>query len=458
MQRLSAPQRRFLARLFPGDGHSFDPAVCAVHGTDASGLAGPVLAVVRPGETAQLAKLMRWCQEENVCVYPRARATGLVGGCVPTRPGVVVSFSFMDRIKEISAPDFLAVAEPGCPTGRLQAEAGACGLFYAPDPASAAYSTLGGNVMTNAGGMRALKYGVTRDHVLGLEVVLPGGEVVRPGARTRKNVVGLDLVSLLVGSGGVLGLVTEVTVNLLPAPAAHATVLAGFATPRIAVASAEAMFSAGLRPAACEIMARGVLAVLEESGEASWPEGTGCVLLMRLDASSEADLAAQVEGIGRAVREASLCLETGRGEAGEELWRARRTLNQASYRVARGKASADVTVPRGRVAEALEAVEELGAESGLPILAFGHLGDGNLHVNVMFDPADSEAAAMAAQVQNRVFSLSLSLGGVLSGEHGVGLLRSGLAGEQLGPAEQSLMLKVKDLFDPTGILNPGRLY
>jgi glycolate oxidase len=332
------------------------------------------------------------------------------------------------------------------------------GLFYPPDPASVRISTIGGNAATCAGGMRALKYGVTREYVLGLTAVLPGGRVITPGGRTHKDVVGLDLVRLMVGSAGTLGIFTELTLKLLPKPTASASVLAGFAGTADAMAAAGAVFRAGLLPAALEFMDRMALAAAARIDRSHWDEGAGvrAALLLRLD-GSEACVDADLDALAAVLDHAgAVDVRTGRGADEDPLWDARRTISQAAYRLRPGKSAEDVAVPRGSVARAVEGFHAIGEELGLPVLCFGHLGDGNIHVNLLYDPDDEAERRALKKARDKVFRLALSLGGTISGEHGTGLTKGALLARQLGEDQLEIIRGIKRVFDPDGILNPGK--
>jgi len=456
--------RQFLAELFPGTDCLTTPEEMLVFESDASRLAGVPLAVVRPRNEEQIAELLRWAHTERMPLYPRARATNVVGLCVPDRPGVVVSTLCMDRILEIHADDFVAVVQPGVVTGDLQKQVEAQGLFYPPDPASLGISTIGGNVATCAGGMRAVKYGVTREWVLGCRVVLPGGKAIVCGGRNHKNVVGLDLTRLMVGSEGTLGIMTDITLKLMPLPEATASLMAGFSSLEQAMEAVRRVFRAGLLPAALEFMGQEVLHCLAELGAVPWPQdGTvQAVLLFRLD-GSRAALAADLQRLRAALDDTAQSrpawLEQGLGAQEEEpLWEIRRLINPASFRVAPNKISDDVTVPRGSLLPALTGIRAISGHCGLTILTFGHVGDGNIHVNIMHDAARGDEKQRAGQAKLAVMELILSLGGTLSGEHGIGLTKAPYVHRQLGEEERRLMRDIKSAFDPHGILNPGKAF
>jgi FAD/FMN-containing dehydrogenase len=310
--------------------------------------------------------------------------------------------------------------------------------------------------------MRALKYGVTRDHVLGLEAVLPGGEVIRAGSRCHKDVCGLDLTRLLVGSEGSLAVITEAVLKLLPLPEASASLLAGFGDLERALAGAGAVFRAGLLPSALEFMDSGVLGALEKAraksgGEVPWPKATGACLLFKLD-GSRAAVGAEIERLREALADsAPTFVKLGTDQEGEEaLWDLRRMISPAMHLVAPNKSNDDVAVPRGRVAEAVARYKAIGRERGVGVYCFGHLGDGNIHVDIMYDESDPAQAEAAPQAKKEILRASVEMGGTLTGEHGVGQVKTPYLGMQLGPAERGLMARVKAAFDPSGILNPGK--
>lgn len=453
-EKLKPAHRRFLEHTFPKGDCLTAPEELVPFASDASRLRATPLAVVRPTCLEQCVELLAWAQREDMPVYPRASATNVAGACVPHPPGVVVSTLKQNRILDIDGSDFVAEVQPGVVTAELQAQAAAKRLFYPPDPASVRTSTIGGNVATCAGGMRALKYGVTRDYVLGMEAVLPGGRVIRPGGRCHKNVVGLDLVRLLVGSEGTLALMTRITLKLLPLPEATGSLLLGFASLEAALEAARLTFEAGILPTAMEFMATEVLTALKNVAQVPWPDKTRAALLLKLDGAADT-LPPAMERLRNVTSPPGPIFEaSGMGEEEERLWELRRLINPASYTLAPDKSSDDVTVPRGRVAPAIEGIRAIGKRHGLIILTFGHLGDGNIHVNIMYDQRTRHEAAMRAKKE--VLRLVLSLGGSLSGEHGVGLTKAPYIHEQLSNIERGLMRQIKAAFDPTGIMNPGK--
>ncbi|MBU4476261.1 MAG: FAD-binding protein [Proteobacteria bacterium] len=456
---LTAAHAAFLRDLFPGDGCVLSPEGLAAFSTDASRERAMPWAVVRPQGRAQVVELLRWADAERMPVYGRARGTGRVGGAVPSLGGVVVSMLRMAGEPVVDADDFVAVVQPGVITADLQAACAAKGLFYPPDPASVRFSTIGGNVATCAGGLRAVKYGVTRDWVLGIEAVLPGGRVLRAGGRSHKDVVGLDLTRLFVGSNGRLGLMTEIIVKLIPLPETSASALVGFADLASSLAGAGAVFRAGVLPSACEFMDQGTLeAVRMGPGGDCIPlaQGARAALLFKLDDTGPGVAAEMDRLIAALAPLGPVSVEVGRGEAEEAVWAVRRSVSPATFRIAPDKLAEDIAVPRGRVAEAVERARRIGQAHGLTVLCFGHLGDGNIHVNIMHDRSQPGVADAAHRAADEIFRLAVELGGTISGEHGTGLTKASFADEQLGRDAVELMRGVRRVFDPHEIMNPGK--
>ncbi|BDQ33841.1 FAD-binding oxidoreductase [Pseudodesulfovibrio portus] len=455
-QALTKAHEAFLTDLFPGDGCLLTPEAMNVFATDAGRERAMPLAVVRPENRGQVAELLRWADAERMPVVPRARATNQVGAVVPIHGGVVVSLLRMNTIIDIDGQDFAAVLQPGVVTADLQAACAKQRLFYPPDPASVKTSTVGGNIATCAGGLRAVKYGVTRDWVLGLEAVLPGGRILTMGGRAHKDVVGLDLKRLFVGSAGKLGLITEVTVKLVPLPEASASVLVGFRDLATCMDGARAVFRAGLLPSACEFMDGTVLDVVRMGNDIPVAQKAKGALLFKVDGTSEG-VDAEVRRLTQALDAVRpLSVEVGVDEAEEAIWDVRRSISPGSYRLRPDKVSEDIAVPRSKVGELVETIHRTGDEYGLPVLCYGHLGDGNIHANIMFDGAAEGERATAHTIKDELFRLALRLGGTISGEHGTGLAKASFVPEQLSADELRIMADIKKVFDPNDIMNPGK--
>lgn len=392
-------------------------------------------------------------------LIPRGAGSGFSGGSLPVRGGLVLSTERMDRILEIDEENLVAVVEPGVVTATLKEEARRRGLFYPPDPASMRFSTIGGNLAECAGGMCAVKYGVTRDYVLGLEAVLGTGEVLRTGVRTAKGVVGYDLTRLLVGSEGTLGIVTRAVLRLIPLPEGTATLLAFFGTPVAASRAVGGIFRSRLLPSALELMDRTALECVREGGGLSVPDGAGCALLAEVD-GPRASLADQADRVRREfLRHGASEVRQAEDFAGREaLWALRRAISPSLRKVAPVKINEDIVVPRSALPEMYAFLEELGARERLRIVNFGHAGDGNIHVNLMIAGTDDGERRRAERAVDEIFRKTLALGGTISGEHGVGISKAPWLGLEAGPMGVEAMRRIKRAFDPNGILNPGKIF
>jgi len=452
---LTDRQRQTLARIFGEDGIIFDPAAMRVYSSDASNIKGEVFAVVRPTATSQVQECMRWADAERVAVHPRGRGTSLSGGCVPTVPGIVMSMLGMDRILDISPTDFVAEVEPGVNTAVFQATVEKMGLMFPPDPASSKATTLGGNVCTCAGGLRAVKYGVTRDYVLGCEVVLPGGKLMKFGSRTQKDVIGLDMTRFVVGSEGTLGIVTKLILKLIPKPESSASVLVGYASLDEALSSMSNVFAAGILPAAVEFMNETVLDILTKTGECPWPNKVKSLLLFQIDGNHET-IGLENARLARQLGDALWKME-GIGKAEEDvLWAYRRRVSAASYVLGPDRIGGDMAVPRGKLLAAVRRFEEIAAKNGKRLIGFGHAGDGNIHANLHYDASDPDDTERTIKTHHELDEAVIAFGGTISGEHGAGCLKN--PGLQLGRDEHELMRRIRKLFDPREILNPNKGY
>ncbi len=438
-----------------------DDASRAEYGADALKRGTPADVVVMPADTAQVSAVARICTDARVPLVPRGAGTGYSGGAVPLHGGVVLSLERLNRIIEIDEANLLAVVEPGVITGDIQDAVEAVGLFYPPDPASLRRSSIGGNVAECAGGPRAFKYGVTRQYVLGLDAVLMNGDVIHTGGRVVKNVVGYDLTQLLVGSEGTLAIITRIILRLIPLPPATATLRATFTSIRDAVGAVGGLVRARVVPATMEIIDRATLeAVAASIGErALAPEGTGAVLILEVDGLPE-QVEAEAQRVEAACREsgATEVLRAESVEAREALWRVRRGISHALMVVATLKINNDIVVPKGRVPELFDLVEALKAKYRLPIPSFGHVGDGNIHVNIMVPAEDPAAVASAREAEAELFRGVVALDGAISGEHGIGFTKAPYLGLNLDPATIAMMRRVKDEFDPLRLLNPVKIF
>ena len=450
---LAQEHKRFLRDLF-GEEVAFDPAALKVYSSDASLIQGEVLAMVRPQTTAQVQTFMRWADDNLIVVHPRGRGTSLSGGCTPTLPGIVVSMLGMDAILDISNTDFAAEVEPGVCTATFQEECARRGLFYPPDPASAKATSLGGNVSTCAGGLRAVKYGVTRDYVLGCELVTPGGGLLKLGGRSHKDVIGLDLLRLVVGSEGTLGLLTKLILKLLPKPEASASLLVGYPSLDAALSSMGKVFAAGILPCAVEFMNETVLEILRLTGDCPWPDTVKSLLLFQVDGGADT-VPLDIARLGMRLDDA-VWRQQGVGPEEEALWAFRRRVSAASYVLGPDRIGGDMAVPRGKILQAVRRFEAIAAQNGKRLIGFGHAGDGNIHANLHYDAADPDDKERTLSTHHELDEAVLEFGGSLSGEHGGGCLKD--VGRQLGETEHALMRAVRKVFDPKGILNPAKGY
>jgi glycolate oxidase len=411
-------------------------------------------AVAMPRSTAQVQHLVKFCSQRNIPITPRGAGRGYVGGCVPVKGGVVLSLHRMNRIKEISVADSVAVVQPGVITGELQQATRKVGLYYPPDPASLKESSIGGNIATNAGGPRCLKYGVTGAYVLGLEVVLMNGDIVRTGGRTHKNKVGFKLHDMFIGSEGMLGIITEATLRLIPAPPSRAGLVATFKNAKAAASVVTAVQKAGLIPCALEVADAFTLQAAREFNPTT-PQGNAFILA-ELDGQT-ASVKSELKLLKQLVRKFKpLSLRTATTDAAvEELWDMRRDFSYGLRATGLTKLNEDVTVPRGKLLDLFSFAADLQQETGLVLACFGHAGDGNIHVNIMVPPDQANSPAAHAAL-DRLFSRVISWQGAITGEHGVGLAKKPWWNQAVSPELHRLHKTIKHALDPDDLLNPGK--
>jgi glycolate oxidase len=417
--------------------------------------------VVRPGTTAEIAAVLRLANEEGIPVTPRGGGTGLSGGALAVRGGIVLSLERLNRILEIDQENFFVVCQPGVITEMLHGAVEAVGLFYPPDPASKGSCTIGGNLAECAGGPRALKYGVTKDYVYGIEAVLPTGEIARFGGKLLKNVTGYNMTQLLIGSEGTLGIITEVTLKLLPLPKHRKTLLAPFGTVRDAARTVALVFQAGVIPSACEFMERAALAAVEEMRGEKIPFSEAAAhLLIEVDGNFPDALDRDIDVIA-GVCEANGALDILLADTParqKELWATRRAMGEAVKKRSVYKEE-DTVVPRYRLPELLEGVHEIVDRHGIAAVCYGHAGDGNIHVNLLKEGLDDETwEKRLPDAIREIFRHTVALGGSLSGEHGIGWVQREYMPIAFTHQEIESMRRVKHALDPKGILNPDKIF
>jgi glycolate oxidase len=435
------------------------PEVLVCYAFDATNIRHLPAAVVYPDRREDVEVVMRLCAAEGVVAIPRGAGTGFAGGTVPIHGGVIVSTERMNRTISIDPERRQAVVQPGVVNADLQREAARVGLMFPPDPSSLEACTLGGNVAQDAGGPRALKYGVTRDYVLALEAVLYGGGVIASEAGVSFPGEWDPARPLLTGNEGTLAMVTKITLRLLRRPARFATALAFFVTTREAAAAVTLIFEKGVLPAAVELVDAETMACVASFIKIEMPPSVGCSLLVETD-GKECEAMETMEVVEAALREAG-SVEIRVAQSDEErdsLWRMRRAVSPSLARIAPWKINEDVCVPRSGLPRLVDAVTALGKKYGIRVPTFGHAGDGNLHVNVMFDPRKGDEARRAEMVVEGLFEATLELGGTISGEHGIGLTKLKFLPGQLGRDATDLETRIKQSFDPHGLLNPGKVF
>ncbi len=439
------------------DGWCTDIDTCRLYGSDSSKRGAPADGVAFPANRDQIQALVRLCREYRVAIIARGTGTSSTGAVIPYSGGVVVSFERMQRIVAIHADDRYAVVEPGVINADLQAALAPHGLFWPPDPASAAQSTIGGNLACNAGGPHAVKYGTCRDNILGLTAVTGRGELITVGSATTKDATGYDITHLLVGSEGTLALIVEATLKLAPLPPRRASLRALYADVGSAAAAVARIMAQPIAPSMLEFMDAACIRLARDVGGADLPDA-GALLMIEADGDADS-LPHALAALQRAASgEGLLTLDSAADpDASAALWEARKALSPALRSIAPGKINEDVVVPVSRLPELVLGIEALSREFELPIVAFGHAGNGNVHANILFDPDDASENERAHAALPRLFALTLSLGGTLSGEHGIGTAKRAYMTDAFDGPTLAAMRAVKQAFDPDGLLNPGKV-
>jgi glycolate oxidase len=414
-------------------------------------------AVAFPKNTESVSQILRFATKHNIPVTARGAGFGYVGGAVPEFGGIALSLERMNRIKEINAGDFVTVVQPGVVLKTLQDEVAGQGLYYPPDPASRADASVGGTIATNAGGPRCLKYGVTRDYVLGLEVVLADGSIARLGGRTHKNKTGFDLTRLFVGSEGMLGVITEATLKLIPLPPYRALIVAGFDSMKSAARAIRAIFAGGFLPCALEVADKFTLAAARKRTGSKRLEGCNAIILVELDGQQKS-VAAELFSLEKIIQRFDpLMLQKAFGsEEVEKLWGLRREFSYSLRDTGLIKLNQDIVVPRGKLEELFQFAERLQKKYEVPVACFGHAGDGNIHCNVMYDSKWPNIEKRTQDALDDLFREVLALGGVITGEHGIGLAKKRWWPLATSREVRAMHKAIKGALDPKGLLNPGK--
>jgi len=425
---------------------------------DASDHAHRPEAALWPVSREQITQILAFSSEHRIPVTPRGAGTSLTGAAVPVHGGVILDLCLMNRILDIRIADRRVVLQPGVIYADLERALAPHGFFFPPDPASSSVCTIGGNVATNAGGIRGAKYGVTRDYVLGLEVVLADGRVMRTGSYCIKSSSGYDLTRLLVGSEGTLGVITEILLRIQPRPTAVQTGLALFDSLQDAGQGVIAIMHSGVVPSVLEILDERSIQVVRGENGVSLPE-VKAILLVETDGFTETEASFQMEKVIEVLKKhRAVEIRVARSpQEAEALWRVRRSIGSAAARLRPSNVSEDVTVPISRITDLLAGIAAIVGRHALPFVVFGHAGDGNLHPRIMYDPADPDQTRRVQHAVGEIFRLTCDLRGTLTGEHGIGLAKAPYMGYEHDPVEMEMMRAIKRLFDPHHILNRGKM-
>lgn len=416
-------------------------------------------AVAWPRKADDVVRLVQYANDNNFHLIPRGAGTGTTGATVPLKKQtIIVSFEKMKKLLEVDTGNFTVVVEPGIINRRLQRESEHFGLFYPPDPASLDICTIGGNIATNAGGPRAVKYGVTRDYVMEIEAVLSDGSVVRTGGKTYKRAVGYDLKDLFIGSEGTLAIFTKIRLRLLPLPPDILTLLVSFKSLESSGRAVSRIIASKIIPRAIELMDKPAIYAVENYKPTGLPRDIEALLIIELDGYPSTirnetemviDICTALEGDVSVAEDA---------ESRAKVWEARRSISTALYHIKPAKISEDIVVPRNKISSILRELRELSEKSGFQIVCFGHAGDGNIHVNIMADKNIDEEYKVALEIVEKVFEATIRLGGSISGEHGIGITKAPYIGMEVKKRELELMRGIKDLYDASGMLNPGKIF
>jgi glycolate oxidase len=417
-------------------------------------------AVVFPRDEKDVSAILKYCNEHTIIIVPRGAGSGFTGGALPASGGIIIAFEkHMNKILEIDMENLVARVQPGVVNMDFQRAVEAVGLFYPPDPASQDYSTLGGNVSENAGGMRAAKYGITKDYVMALRAVLPNGDIIRAGKKTIKDVAGYNIAGILIASEGTLAVLTEITLKLIPKPRMRRTVMGVFESVDAAMNATFKTFTAGIVPVAMEFLDNLTIRSVETTYNKGLPVDAGAILIADVDGNTEADMTFQLAGLEKVFREngATAFKKAADDAEAAAIWFSRRNASPSLKMYGSTKLNEDITVPRSKLPELLRRIEMIGREYEHVIPCFGHTGDGNVHVNVMTDKNDPVRYLKAEKAIHAIFEAAVDLEGTLSGEHGIGLSKAPFMRMAFSDAEMTLFKTIKQAFDPNNILNPNKM-
>ena len=417
-------------------------------------------AVIFPRSEEDISKILKYCNEKKIAIVPRGAGSGFTGGALPVNGGITLAMEkHMNKILEIDLENMLAIVQPGVINRDLQRHVEELGLFYPPDPASQDYSTIGGNVSENAGGMRAAKYGLTKDYVMALRAVLANGDIIRAGKKTIKDVAGYNIAGILIASEGTLGVITQITLKLLPKPKFVKSYMGIFSDVKSAMNAVFKSLASGANPVAMEFLDSLVVKAVQEKLGVSLPSDAGALLIGDVDGNVIEEVEFQLETLQKSFEEnGAIGFEVAKEQSKrDELWRARRGASQSITIYGSKKLNEDISVPRSRLPEALEEIYKIGAKYNLKVPCFGHAGDGNIHVNVMVDGSNKEELENGHKAIKEIFQLVVDMEGTLSGEHGIGLSKAEFMDIAFSKEELNLFKRIKDAFDPNGILNPGKM-
>lgn len=453
--------QRFFTKLLGEENAHFDPIHQRAYSYDATKKHYQPDGVLFPRNEEDIVEILKFCNENHIIVIPRGAGSGFTGGALAVNGGIVLSFEkHMNQILELDLENLVAVVQPGVINIQLQKEVAKHGLFYPPDPASMEYSSLGGNVSENAGGMRAAKYGITKDYVMALRAVLPSGEVIRAGKRTIKDVAGYNLAGILIASEGTLAVLSELTLKLIPMPRFKKTAFASFKTVQEAMNAVYKSLAGGVNPVSMEFLDNLSIRAVEAKFQKGLPVNAGAILITDVDGNVEEALSDDLSRLKEYfLQSGALEFKVAQNEQeAMDIWFARRNCSQSIAMYGSLKLNEDITVPRSKLPALLEGIEKISQKYGFKIPCFGHTGDGNVHTNVMVeDKNDEKQVKMGYEAVEEIFKLTVTLGGTLSGEHGIGLSKAPFMNLAFSEAELNLMRNIKKAFDPNNILNPFKM-